>query len=90
VVKFLRRLILNKTETEATEVTKVYKLQSISQICSVVSARVMIYYSEDTSVLNEWFKGNEIVEADGFVSLDEGEVAICHDPKGGFYLIEPL
>jgi hypothetical protein len=84
------RIFETFTEPEEEPVKKVYILQSISQVCSVISAKIMIDYVEDASILDVWFKGIETIEADDFVSLDEGEVAICHDPKGGFYLIQPL
>jgi len=82
--------ILAGDENEEEPKVKVYILKSLSQICSVISARVMISYIDDRNIINEWFKGCEITETDSFVSLEEGEVAICYDPKGGFYLIEPL
>jgi len=88
---FHLRIFEIMAEPEESPQVKVYKLKSISQVCSLVSAKIQITFVEDTAIINEWFKGCETVETDEFVSLEEGEVAICPDPvKGGFYLIEPL
>jgi len=83
--------ILAGDETKEEKV-RVYVIQSLSQICSLITAKVQISYIDDSRIINEWFKGNEIIETDDeAVSLEDGEVAICPDPvKGGFYLIEPL
>ena len=51
----------------------VYKLQSISQICSVITTKVMISYIDDSSIIDVWFKDCKIIDIkDDFVSLEDG------------------
>jgi len=82
--------LLSEDELEEEPKVKVYILKSLSQVCSVISARVQITYHSDD--INSLFKNCEIVNAQDleFISLEDGTVAIYQDPViNGFYLIEP-